>query len=294
MLLAFLLTACDAFVLEPCPGRAWSSVSAGYQHVCALDDEGDVTGEVSCSGAGASEEVLSVPEGPWAAVTGGYDYACALDEGGAATCWGDDRYIGADTPGPEDGAWLAIDGGLAHVCAVDADGAVRCWGDKTARTTVPAALGVGASALSAGAFHTCALDADGALSCWGDDGDWLAAEATGSWALVAAGNDLTCAWDGAALSCWGDAPADLSVFDGADLVSLSAGALGVCGVSQAGALTCALLEDATLPTESVTSVDLSAVDATTMDGSSAAYGCALTTAGLLSCFGGGAPAPLPE
>lgn len=294
MWLILSLVGCDAFLLEPCPGRVWSEVSAGYVHICAIDGADQSKGEAVCAVTNGSDAVeTAVPDGPWSAITGGYGYACALDATGAASCWGDLTQLGEDTPEGSGLTLAALDGGPGHVCGIDEAGVVHCWGKNAARTAVPDGL-AGAGQISAGSEHTCALDDSGALSCWGTAGDWLPEDGSGTWDLVAAGDDFTCAWDGSAMTCWGAAaPQDTAVFDGARLESLSAGALGLCGVDADGALICALNEDADLPADTVKTVDLSAQAASIAGESYGGYGCALTTDGLLECFGAG-PRTLPE
>ena len=73
VLLFSLLSGCDAFLLEPCPGTSvFSEVSTGYTHVCALD----AAGEASCSPSSAADPA---PAGPFTQITSGYDFSCALD-----------------------------------------------------------------------------------------------------------------------------------------------------------------------------------------------------------------------
>ncbi len=281
-----LLSACDAFLLVPCPEseaepeRVWSSVSAGFDHVCAVDGDG----EVVCSTLNDGP-----PSGTLIALTSGYSFTCALDADGLPICWGDPQLYWQEVIDQAPDQILdQIDAGDNHVCGLH-DGAVTCWGRTEQISydllTPPADL-TDVTQVSAGYSHTCALDQDGALTCWGEDGTWTPDDAAGPYLNVVAGKHLTCAQraDDLRLSCWGDDPPDTSSLDGQDFSALRAGLLGVCGLNEAG-FTCALLPDTELPTGPLLDLDLS------LNG---AFGCALDPDGLLSCFGEHIPDDLPE
>lgn len=283
--LALLLSGCDAFLLEPCPGLAWSEVSTGYVHICALAKNG----EVACT---STRDIGEVPTGPLHGVTSGYDFSCALDEDNRPRCWASEGRMGGDETDTSQ-PYLRLEAGMDHVCGVREDDTVGCWGeDDQGQTAVPSDLGA-VLALSVGNRHTCATDEDGALRCWGAPGAWLAEGVGGAWALVAAGKDLTCAVDlDGELTCWGDTSPDLAALDGLDIVSLAAGSLGLCAIDADDLLSCARLEEADLPEGPVRSLDLSLNPAL----GALSYGCVLDDSSALSCFGGDFPAlpTLPE
>ena len=284
--LSLLLSGCDAFLLEPCPGPSWSEVSTGYVHICALANNG----EVACT---STRDIGEVPLGPLRGVTSGYDFSCALDEDNIPSCWAAEGMMGgdeADTSQP----YLRLEAGMDHVCGIHkVDNTVGCWGeDDEGQAAVPSDLGV-VKALSVGNRHTCAIDDDDALRCWGAPGAWLAEGVGGAWALVAAGKDLTCAVDlDGVLTCWGDTSPDLAALDGLDIQSMAAGSLGLCALDADELLSCALLEEAELPEGPARSLDLSLNPAL----GAFSYGCVLDESSALSCFGGDFPAlpTLPE
>ena len=145
------------------------SMTAGYDHSCALLDDGTVKcwgyngygqlglGDSAYRGDGAGEMGDSLP-------------AVALGAGRAAT---------------------AITAGAAHSCALLDNGTVKCWGYNydgelgLGTTTLlgdgpgemgdslsDVALGTGrtAVAIAAGLWHTCALLDNGTVKCWGANG----------------------------------------------------------------------------------------------------------------------------
>ncbi|MBK9646669.1 MAG: hypothetical protein IPO67_16210 [Deltaproteobacteria bacterium] len=219
--LSLLLSGCDAFLLEPCPGPSWSEVSTGYVHICALANNG----EVACT---STRDIGEVPLGPLRGVTSGYDFSCALDEDNTPICWASEGSMGgdvADTSQP----YLRLEAGMDHVCGIHkVDNTVGCWGeDDDGQAAVPPDNQGAVTALSVGNRHTCAIDAAGALRCWGAPGAWLAEGVGGAWVLVAAGKDLTCAVDlDGVLTCWGRLPRPRR-WTGSTL-SPGGGSLGLC------------------------------------------------------------------
>lgn len=127
-----------------------------------------------------------------------------------------------------------IAAGARHTCALVNLGEIYCWGDNsqgqlgqadgTARSTKPRKvdlIGGVAKQISAGANHTCVVMMSGAIQCWGQNasGESGTGDTTviapphvvranvavqPNWALVAAGENHTCAVDeGGQTYCWG-------------------------------------------------------------------------------------------
>ncbi|MEC7280236.1 MAG: hypothetical protein VXV98_09425, partial [Candidatus Thermoplasmatota archaeon] len=140
-------------------GRTAVAVSAGYQHTCALLDNGDV----KC----------------W-----GLDGAGQLGDGGTS------HSLSTHTTSPPTipinlgtgRTAVAISAGVAHTCAILDNGDLKCWGygewgqlgyGSTTDTYTPSSsainLGSGrtAVALSAGGYHTCVILDNGDVNCWG-------------------------------------------------------------------------------------------------------------------------------
>ena len=139
-------------------GRTAVAVSAGYQHTCAILDNGDV----KC----------------W-----GYDFYGQLGDGGSNTA----------TNAPSSTAInlgtgrtaVSVSAGNEHTCAILDNGDLKCWGydnrgqlgdgGSNTNTNAPSStaidLGTGrtAVAISAGQLHTCAILDNADLKCWGRD-----------------------------------------------------------------------------------------------------------------------------
>jgi YD repeat-containing protein len=176
-----------------------TTVSAGYQHTCALT----AGGGVKCWGANGSGELgdgtttlrltpvdVSGLSSGVVSIAVGTRHTCALTAGGGVKCWGQNLYgqlgdgtttnrtAAVDVSGLTSGV-IAISGGEYHSCALTASGGVKCWGGNyngqlgdgttTQRLTAVSVSGLtsGVNAISAGNFHSCALTAVGGLKCWG-------------------------------------------------------------------------------------------------------------------------------
>jgi alpha-tubulin suppressor-like RCC1 family protein len=134
---------------EPPPLQAFSTVSAGRYHTCALSD----TNGVKCWGDNSSgklgignwgtqsttpQPVVDLSSGVASIAAGGL-HTCALTTTGGVKCWGE-GYLGelgtgyygttntpADVVGLSTGV-VAIATGYQHTCALTTAGAVKCWG----------------------------------------------------------------------------------------------------------------------------------------------------------------------
>ena len=175
------------------------SVSAGWQHTCALMQ----TGNVKCWGYNYNGE-LGDPTYTYnssnvpidvagltsvSSISLGWNYSCALTTAGSVKCWGangfgklgDGNTTDSSTPvnvvglaGPA----IAVAAGQVHTCALLASGAVQCWGynyfgqlgnGTTLNSLAPVFVSgvLNAVAIASGFHHTCAALADGSAVCWG-------------------------------------------------------------------------------------------------------------------------------
>jgi alpha-tubulin suppressor-like RCC1 family protein len=181
-------------------GSGIASISAGFDHTCALN----ITGGVRCWGrneAGGVGDgttidrhtpawVSGLTSGVVAASANGY-YGCALTTGGGVRCWGSNFYgqVGdgttTDRLGPVDVSGLAsgiaqIAVGFYHTCARTGTGRVLCWGgneggalgDGTLVSSRPtpaevSGMAAGTASVWAGYNVTCAATGGNGLQCWG-------------------------------------------------------------------------------------------------------------------------------
>ena len=143
-------------------GRTATSITAGFEHTCAILDNG----EVSCWGSGGygqlgygNTDSIGDDETP--------DSAGAVNLGAGRTA-------------------TSITAGSYHTCAILDNGEVSCWGsgtygqlgygntdnigdDETPDSAGAVNLGAGrtATSITAGSDHTCAILDNGEVSCWG-------------------------------------------------------------------------------------------------------------------------------
>lgn len=142
-----------------------ASVSVGWDHACAVTDDGVVkcwgkngAGQL---GAATSEECVGFP--------------------GLLPC----SHVPVDVQGISPNSAVEVSAGRLHSCAVMTDGGVKCWGHgyfgELGDGVVPPPSGridaVDVSGLDARAVHvdvgsyhhSCALLEDGTVACWGDN-----------------------------------------------------------------------------------------------------------------------------
>jgi RHS repeat-associated protein/uncharacterized repeat protein (TIGR01451 family) len=178
-----------------------ASVSAGYQHTCALTAAGGVkcwggntsgqVGDGTTTQRPAPVDVSGLTSGV-VAITAGVRHTCALTTAGGVKCWGENTYgqLGDNTTtqrnapvnvsGLTSGV-VAISAGERHTCALTTTGGVKCWGNNsngqlgdgttTQRLTPVNVSGLtsGVAFVAAGNFHTCALTTAGGAKCWGSN-----------------------------------------------------------------------------------------------------------------------------
>ncbi len=178
-----------------------SAITASTWHTCALTSAGEVwcwgSNQYLQLGSGAAlsssvpVRVSGLASGVRAIAAGG-SVTCALTAQGAVKCWGLGGRLGDGTA--RDSSVPVAVSGLAsgvraiaaasfHTCVLTGGGGVECWGmssqgqlgnGTTASSRVPVAvsgLESGVRAIFTGFWHTCAVMTGGALKCWGVDAD---------------------------------------------------------------------------------------------------------------------------
>ncbi len=172
-------------------GLAFTSIAAGYAHVCGIATGGgtfcwgdDASGQLGDTGIVYSTTPIPVQSGgPFVAITAGAAHTCALVAGGAAYCWGDNSVgqLGTGVAGNHSEpvavagglTFIAISAGDTHTCAIATGGTAYCWGTYGGgASAAPVAVSGGQvfTEISAGGAFTCALSGT-AVFCWGSNGD---------------------------------------------------------------------------------------------------------------------------
>jgi alpha-tubulin suppressor-like RCC1 family protein len=181
-------------------GTGATSVSAGYEHTCAL-----VNGGVQCWGINANGElgqnnttntntpvtVVGLSSGVTALAAGAY-HNCVIVSGGVK-CWGynnwgalgdnttTDRWTPVNVVGLGAGSGVvSITAGYYHTCVMLNDGSVRCWGHNgsgqlgnnsttySPTPVTPSTFTSGTTVLAAGGYTTCGV-LNGDTKCWGSN-----------------------------------------------------------------------------------------------------------------------------
>jgi alpha-tubulin suppressor-like RCC1 family protein len=285
-----------------------ASISAGENVACARTTVGSVLcwGDNSYDelGSGATT-IFNIPvdvsglTSGMSAVSPGVDFICALTTGGGVQCLGNNAagQLGDGTtdlsPTPVDVIGLtsgvaSVASGSSHTCALTVAGGVKCWGDNsygelgngsTTSSSLPVnvtGLTSGVVAVTSGVGFACALTSAGAVQCWGDNAAGQLGNGKTSNALepvtvtglssgvaaIRAGHNSTCALTATgSVKCWGE------------------GAYGALG--NGAAITSTLPVDVTGLSSGVTAIAVGYQHA-----------CALTTGGVVQCWGNNAQGQL--
>jgi len=297
----------DVTVLGALPTLAFSDLSAGYDHTCALTTGGSAYcwggnnhGQLGTDNTTRTPYPTAVSgERTFASVGAGLGRSCAITEAGAPWCWGDrglTNIIGSGdrslvpfpvTGGPD---FTTMVVGSVHACGLTADGEAYCWGANTwgqlgdpttGGSNTPRAVSgdLVFTALSAGSSYTCGLTTDSLAYCWGYNRNGGLGNGTTSASAV---------------------PSPVS--GGKHFAALSAGR-HTCGITAAGELycwgangraqlgatsaeTCPGQADAVATDDcSLTPLLVAGISAVETVGAGWTHTCALTTAGAAYCWG---------
>ncbi|MEI6289852.1 MAG: hypothetical protein WCP19_05415 [Chloroflexota bacterium] len=188
-------------------GTAFTAISAGRDHTCALGYTVEINDGMFCWGyngsaeLGNGDETLQDKSSPVSVyglssgvstITAGTDHTCAIISGGVK-CWGGNSYgqLGfnysiaytpVDVTGLTSGI-SAVSAAERHTCALTTTGEIKCWGNNdygqlgnNTQTTAYTAIDVknsngspisGISVISAGGYQSCAVTISGVVKCWG-------------------------------------------------------------------------------------------------------------------------------
>ena len=130
------------------------SVSAGYDHTCAITNEGSIV----CWGNNSYGQATS-RGGDFVDVTVGLLHTCALTKAGGVLCWGDEDVVMTEAP---PGQFRSISNGGRYNCGVKTDGSIECWGwILSYRDWSPEGEFTAVSVRG----NKCALRTDGTVTC---------------------------------------------------------------------------------------------------------------------------------
>jgi len=180
----------------------FTSITAGYAHVCALTKTGtaycwgyDGTGQLGNDDYSGMEvvPVAVVTDLKFKSISAGENHTCALTGTGAAYCWGyniDGRLGNGDAPNDQH-VPVAVETALRfksiaassyHTCALTNAGVAYCWGANTSGqlgtgeafldehdTPFPVDTDLKFASITGGTYHTCTLTKASIVYCWGDD-----------------------------------------------------------------------------------------------------------------------------
>ncbi len=229
------------------------------------------------------------------AISAGIDHACAVTASGGVKCWGLNNVgqlgngtivnslVPVDVTGLSNVVEISV--GALHSCARSVTGEVKCWGYNAygqlgtgnfSNSSVPvlvSSLGAATSnAIAAGYYHTCAAIAAGSVKCWGFNAEGELGNGTSGTAT-----NSTTAVDVIGI--------------GGSVTSIRANRGYTCVRTNVGGMKCWGWSDYGQLGNGNTTTILSAVDVSGLASGVAAisvgyyYGCALTTAGELKCWG---------
>ena len=153
---------CDGATVPP-PGT-FAQISAGSCFTCGLR----MDGSIECWGDNYAGQATA-PAGTFTQVATGYGLACGLHQDGTVECWGD-NYLGQTTPPP--GTFLRLSdrvGPYYDICGIRPDSTIECWGAATPGDPPPA--GTFVQLTSDGYGRHCAVRSDAAVECWGNGND---------------------------------------------------------------------------------------------------------------------------
>ncbi len=283
-----------------------SSVSPSYNgKLCRIT----TTGAMRCTGDSSVAPVIFDMLNQYVQVANGAQATCGLMTTGELKCWGantngavgNGSTTAVTSPTVIDSGvtYAEVSGGVSHTCGITTAGVLKCWGDNssgqlgdgsTTQRPLPTVINAGTSysQVSAGFNYTCAITATGSiLHCWGANGFGQLGDAS-----TTQRTSPTVIDSGTAYSFIRAA--------GATPITGTTARPHTCAITTAGVLKCwgynfmsqvgdGTTTQQTSPVVIDTGVTYKAVGVSALQFNGSFYGgssCAITTAGVLKCWGG--------
>lgn len=209
-------------------GAAYTQVSVGDHHVCALR----VDGSIACWGRNDFGEASPPPGTGFKLVAANNISTCAIRADDTVTCWGNDAYGRFNVPA---GRFTRLTSGWGYICGLRAEGSLACWGGPWHFGPPPS--GVDFVEVGATLGYGLARRRDGSLVAWGSAVYANVPPGVGHRAIHANG-DIACVVDAAgALRCLGPLAAGLTLPTGS-FTRVAANGRGGCALRADGTLAC--------------------------------------------------------
>ncbi len=138
---------------------AFSALSLGKRHACALDADGKAV----CWGWDANGRATPPPDARFRAIAAGDTHSCGIAALGNLICWGKNQHGQSE---PREGPFSALALGNNYTCALRTDGRAVCQGDDSDGQSSPPS-GMSFAQISAGDRQSCGITPLGGLECWG-------------------------------------------------------------------------------------------------------------------------------
>lgn len=220
-------------------GHTFTTITAGWRHICAID----VAGAIWCWGSNSSGQLGvgtdtletwrntpsdSVSGATFQSFTLGGSHSCGISVGGTALCWGANssgqlgNAMRMSAPQPDTvvggQSFSSLAAGGSFTCGLTTTAQVYCWGGFTSGTLPMSLVGGPATfaSLTAGGDAACGLDGGGKAYCWGYNGLGQLGDSTTTARTTAdtvftsltfdeitGGSGFTCARSGGDAYCWG-------------------------------------------------------------------------------------------
>ena len=117
----------------PPEDERFTSISVGFFHTCAVNEDG----AAACWGNDEHGQA-SPPDGErFGAVSSGALHTCGLRLDNSIACWGND--VDGQASHPENGSFTSVSSGERHTCAIRDDGEAVCWGNDDYGQSFPGA-----------------------------------------------------------------------------------------------------------------------------------------------------------